>query len=106
MKLTPQDLSLFIGQEVQIVEGIGILETVSQIDCIVQFKEDLMCPELREVKPICRRMEDMTDEENLEAEKHISNADHWNYIKYLTSKGFCPFEEWLEEGLVIELVYA
>lgn len=116
MKLTPQDLSLFLNQEVQTPDGKGILISVGvSVDSNETYAEVEFGLEkgywikLAEVKPICRRMEDATKVESNQWFKRtygILNDDikKWEDLKWLTSKGICPFEEWFDQGLVIEKV--
>lgn len=113
--MIPQDLGLFIGQDVETTHGIGWLQEVRLQNVTVVFmgtsekRETQSIYELSEVKPICRRMEDMTSKETsqlLIERSGIQSAygNDWNVIKWLTSKGICPFDEWFNEGLVIEKV--
>ncbi len=104
-KLTSQDLALFVGQEVQTPDGVGKLFSVGSLICTVTVRGKGWKYIIEEITPICRRMEDMTEEEK---EGHIAQADigldklrrKWDSIKYLTSKGICPFQIWIDEGLV------
>jgi len=117
MKLTAQDLMLFIGQEVETCDGNGVLIGVNEKYCEIRFPNKTQTEEyglhISEVKPICRKWSKIepTKEgeeialqfENNNSEK-ITDLTGWEGIKFISSKGICLFNEWFEQGLVIEKV--